>query len=135
MTGWLVDTSALMRLGDSPDAIEWASRIDRGLLRISTLTLLEVGYSARTASDLRGSARRPPLSLMPVEYLTPSIEDRAVHVQLLLADRGLHRAPSVPDLIAAAAELSGLCVLHVDKDFHVIAGLTGQSVERLATRA
>jgi predicted nucleic acid-binding protein len=53
---------------------------------------------------------------------------------LLLADSGLHRAPSVPDLlIAATAELAGLSVLHVDKDFDVIAGITGQVVERLVT--
>ncbi len=57
-----------------------------------------------------------------------------MEVQLLLADRGLHRAPSVPDLlIAATAELAGLSVLHVDKDFDVIAGVTGQVVERLVT--
>jgi len=136
LTGWLVDKSALVRLGDSPDATEWASRIDRGLVRLTSLTLLEVGYSARTAEDLRGGVRRPPLSSMPAVHLTPPIEDRAVQVQLLLADRGLHRAPSVPDLlIAAAAELTGLCVLHVDKDFDIIASVTGQPVERLATRA
>jgi predicted nucleic acid-binding protein len=69
---------------------------------------------------------------MPVEYMTPAIEDRAVEVLTLLADRGQHRAPSVPDLIiAATAELAGLTVLHVDKDFDVIADVTGQSVERL----
>jgi predicted nucleic acid-binding protein len=55
---------------------------------------------------------------MPVEYLTPAIEDRAVEVLTFLADRGQHRAPSVPDLIiAATAELTGLTVLHCDKDF------------------
>lgn len=69
---------------------------------------------------------------MPVEYMTPAIEDRAVEVLTLLADRGRHRAPSVPDLIiAATAELAGLTVLHLDKDFDVIADVTGQSVERL----
>ena len=72
---------------------------------------------------------------MPVEYLTPAIEDRAVEVLALLADRGQHRAPSVPDLIiAATAELAGLTVLHLDKDFDVIADVTGQSVERLNVR-
>jgi len=74
----------------------------------------------------------PPLSAMPVEYLTPAIEDRAVEVQLLLAGQGQHRAPSIPDvLIAATAELAGLTVLHLDKDFELIAGITGQSTERL----
>ena len=64
---------------------------------------------------------------MPVEYLTPAIEERAVEVLTLLPDRGQHRAPSVPDLIiAATAELAGLTVLHHDKDFDLIAGVTGQ---------
>ena len=70
---------------------------------------------------------------MPVEYLTPVIEDRAVEVLTLLADRGQHRALSIPDLIiAAAAELAGLTILHLGKDFEVIAQITGQPVERLA---
>jgi len=69
---------------------------------------------------------------MPVEYLTPAAEQRAVDVQMALADQGLHRAPPVLDLlIAAVAERSGLTVLHLDKDFDLIAEVTGQSVERL----
>jgi predicted nucleic acid-binding protein len=70
---------------------------------------------------------------MPVEYLTPAIEDRAVEILALLADRGQHRAPSLPDLIiAATAELASLTVLHLDNDFEMIADITGQSVERLS---
>ena len=70
---------------------------------------------------------------MPVEHLTPAIEDRALEVQLLLADRGQHRAPSIPDLlIAATAEKVGLTVLAADKDFALIAAITGQSIEALA---
>lgn len=133
MTTWLIDKSALVRLAASADAREWAVRVERGLVRISTVTRLEVGYSARSGADLRAELQRPPLSSMPVEYLTPAIEDRAVEVLTLLADRGQHRAPSVPDLIiAATAELAGLTVLHLDKDFQVIADLTGQPVERLS---
>jgi predicted nucleic acid-binding protein len=132
VTSWLIDKSALVRLAASPDAAEWAGRIERGLVRITTVTRLEVGYSARSGRDLRAGLQRPPLSSMPVEYLTPAIEDRAVEVLTLLADRGQHRAPSIPDLIiAATAELAGLVVLHLDKDFEVIADITGQPVERL----
>ena len=121
-----------MRLAASPDAAEWAARIERGLVRITTVTRLEIGYSARSGPDLRSGLQRPPLSSMPVEYLTPAIEDRSVEVLTLLADRGQHRAPSIPDLIiAATAELAGLTVLHLDKDFEVIADITGQPVERL----
>ena len=134
MTNWLIDKSALVRLGASPDAGQWARRIERGLVRITTVTRLETGYSARSGPDLRAGLQRPPLSSIPVEYLTPAIEDRAVEVLALLADRGQHRAPSIPDLIiAATAELAGLTVLHLDKDFDIIAQITGQPMERLAT--
>jgi predicted nucleic acid-binding protein len=132
MTAWLIDKSALVRLAASPDAADWTSRIQRGLVRVSTVTRLEVGYSARSADDLRASRASPPLASLPVEYLTPAIEGRAVEVQGRLADRGQHRAPSIPDLlVAATAELAGLTVLHVDKDFELIATLTGQPTERV----
>jgi hypothetical protein len=134
VTTWLIDKSALVRLAASPDAAEWASRIERGLLRITTVTRLEVGYSARTGTELRNGLRQPPLASMPVEYLTPAIEDRALEVLSLLADRGQHRAPSIPDLIiAATAELAGLTVLHQDKDFDIVADVTGQPMERLGS--
>ena len=130
---WLIDKSAYARLGRSPDDQTWASRIDRGLVRITTLTRLELGYSARTAADWRVELDVAPLAAMPIQYLTPAIEDRAVEVQLLLADRGQHRAPSIPDLmVAATAELAGLIVLHFDKDFDLITEVTGQPIERLA---
>jgi predicted nucleic acid-binding protein len=132
VTSWLIDKSALVRLAQSDDAAEWASRIQRGLVRITTVTRLEVGFSARSAEELRASVVRPPLASMPVEYLTPSIEDRAVAVQGALADRGQHRAPSIPDLLnAATAELAQLTLLHLDQDYELIADLTGQPVERL----
>lgn len=97
------------------------------------MTLLEVGYSARSAADLSTVLSTPPLVAMPVEYFTPSVEERAVEVQRLLAERGHHRAPSIPDLlIAAAAELNRRTILHLDKDFELIAELTGQPTERLS---
>lgn len=137
MTSWLLDKSAFVRLelDQVADAEMWKARIDRGLVRISTITRLELGYSVRTGTEGREGFRQPPLSLMPVERITPAIEDRAEEVQMLLADRGQHRAPSIPDLlIAATAEKAGLTVLAVDKDFDLIAGITGQSVETLVLR-
>jgi predicted nucleic acid-binding protein len=129
---WLIDKSALVGLGTSPDAGEWADRIGRGLVHITTVTLLEIGYSARNARDLRNSSGEPPLSLMPVEYLTPKMEQRAMEVQASLADLGQHRAPGISDLlIAATAERACHTVLHLDKDFEIIASVTGQPTERL----
>lgn len=132
MTTWLIDKSALVRLAGSPESSQWAERLDRGLVRIATVTLLEVGFSARSGAELRAASRQVPLAAMPREHSTPAVEDRALDVQLALAERGLHRAPSVPDLlVAAAAELGGLVVLHLDKDFELVAEVTGQPVERL----
>lgn len=103
---WLIDKSALVRLTDSPDMEIWSNRIERGLVHITGVTRLEVGFSAECGEIARREFREPPLSAMPVEYLTPRIEDRALEVQTLLADRGHHRGPSIPDLlIAATAEL------------------------------
>jgi predicted nucleic acid-binding protein len=134
VTTWLIDKSALVRLARSLDAHEWANRIERGLVRISNVTRLEVGFSGRSAEDIRDGMTRPPLARMPVEYLTPAMEDRALEVQLILAGRGEHRAASIPDLlVAATAELGQLTVLHVDKDFELIAHATGQPVERLGS--
>jgi hypothetical protein len=136
VTSWLVDKSAYVRLqlGQVPNRNEWSVRIGRGLVRLSAITRLELGYSARSGEAGRREFASPPLSLMPVEHLTPAIEDRALEVQMLLADRGQHRAPSIPDLlIAATAEKAGLTVLAADKDFSLIAAITGQPIETLAT--
>ena len=132
MTTWLVDKSALARIGMSPDAAAWTSRAERGLLAISTVTRLELGYSARSGAELQHQLSSPPMSVLVLDYLTPAIESRAIEIQIILAERGLHRAPSIPDLlIAAAAEIGKRTVLHVDKDFELIAEVTGQPVERL----
>ncbi len=129
---WLIDKSALVRLGESPEREQWAERIQRGLVRIATVTVLEAGYSARSAADLEEVLHRPPVAMMPVEYVTPAAENRAVVVLEELAARGMHRAPSIPDLVVAAvAEQARLVVLHLDKDFELIAEVTGQAVQRL----
>ena len=135
VTSWLVDKSAYVRMqaGQAAGIAEWNSRIERGLMRLSAVTRLELGFSARSGELGREAFGLPPLSLMPIEHLTPAMEDRAFEVQMLLADRGQHRAPSIPDLlIAATAEMAGLTVLAVDKDFDLIAEITGQPVETLA---
>ena len=135
VTGWLIDKSAYVRMqsGQAANMDEWNDRIRRGLVRLSTITRLELGFSVRSGTAGREAFGLPPLLFMPIEYLTPAIEDRAWEVQMLLADRGQHRAPSVPDLlIAATAEKLGLSVLAIDKDFGLIAQITGQQVHTLA---
>jgi len=38
-----------------------------------------------------------------IAHVTPAMEDRALEVQMVLADRGHRRAPSIPDLLIAAS--------------------------------
>lgn len=135
VTSWLIDKSAYVRLqsGRAADVDAWNRRIERGRVRLSAITRLELGFSARSGAAGREAFKRPPLALMPLESVTPAMEDRAWEVQMLLADRGQHRAPSIPDLlIAAIAEKAGHTVLAVDKDFDLIAEITQQPVEWLA---
>lgn len=129
---YLIDKSALVRLPRLPERAHWDAQISRGLVRIATVTLLEVGFSAQSATGHVDALDRPPVARMPVEYCTPAAERRCVEVQRILAARGQHRAPSVPDLlIAAIAEVAGLTILHVDKDFDLVAAVTGQPVASL----
>jgi predicted nucleic acid-binding protein len=52
---------------------------------------------------------------------------RALQLQQLLAEPGQHRALSLVDaLVAAVAETRKLTVLHYDRDFELVADITGQ---------
>ena len=53
VTNWLIDKSALYRINDADD--EWLPRIQRGRVRISTVTLLEIGFSTRNGTDHRSA--------------------------------------------------------------------------------
>ncbi len=123
----LVDTSALKRLGnlDVRAAIEQLATA--GVLGRATICDLEIGYSARNATEwdrLVGS-----LDAFVAVETTAAHVHRALHVQRLLAQRS-QRGRKIPDLlVAAAAEDHGLTVLHYDADFDLIAEHTGQRCE------
>ena len=129
---WIIDKSAYVRLGLSPDFDVWSDRISRGLVHMTTVTRLEIGYSMRSAAEL-SSELDGMLGFIVNVCTPPRAEDRAVEVQRLLTERGHHRGLSIPDLlIAGAAEELGHTVLHLDSDFDLVAAITGQPIERLA---
>lgn len=129
---WLIDKSALVKLAASPDRDLWIAQAHQGAIHVAAVTVLELGYSVRSADEHAQLTSRPPLSTLPVEHSSAAIEQRALIIQGLLAQRGHHRAPSVADLIiAATAELLGLAVLHHDKDFELISDVTGIAQTRL----
>lgn len=130
---WLIDTSAYARLNQSPDQEKWLERIERGLVSLATVTALEIGYSFTNAKQAQRQLDDGLLGYFGQDYMTPAVENRAREVQLTLLANGTHRAASVADLlVAASAEIYGRRVLHVDRDFDLIAAVTGQQVERLA---
>jgi len=102
--------------------------LEAGEAATCTIIDLEVLYSARNHQDHRRIRRLRELAYSRVP-LTEEIFQRAIEVQGELAKSGRHRVP-IPDLIiAAAAELNDLVVLHYDADFDRIAEVTRQPVE------
>jgi predicted nucleic acid-binding protein len=91
-----------------------------------------VGYSTRNAQEDE-RVIRDFFRAYDVEWTSAAARRRAVDVQYLLAERGQHRSAGVADLlVAATAEDAGLTVLHYDRDFELIADVTGQPVEWVA---
>lgn len=130
---WLVDKSALIRFSQSPDIALWSERVSRGLVRMSSITMMELAYSFRSPREASTAVQGMPLRAIPVEYLGQKAEVRAQHIQWQLLADSQHRGVSVPDLlIAASAELSGHTLLHLDRDFELIARHSSQRLERLA---
>lgn len=103
--------------------------IEVGAVATCGVVDLEVLFSARDAHELAAVRAERELAFDRVD-MTQSDFDRAADVLLRLAQLGLHRAVSLPDLlIGAAAERAKLTVLHYDKDFDVLRRVTGQPTE------
>ncbi len=125
---YLIDKSALARMHLEPVRQRLAPIIEAGEAATCAIIDLEVLYSARSHRDHETIRQRRVLAYGKVR-LTEEIFERAIAVQGELAKSGRHRVP-IPDLIiAAAAELAGLAVLHYDRDYDLIAETTGQSAE------
>jgi predicted nucleic acid-binding protein len=123
----LVDTSVLTRLGRGAVRTAIESLAAAGQVARAGISDLEVGFSARNLGEW--TRLTSALAAFPLIETDATHVRRARQVQRLLASRGL-RGRKVPDLlIAAAAETSGLAVLHYDADFDVISRVTGQPCE------
>jgi predicted nucleic acid-binding protein len=124
----LIDTSAFNRLMrcSEPDLYGWREARDAGLLAICDITELEIGRAAGSPSQ-----RAVVIGLLGDMFAwcpTPDgVMRRARQVQDGLAATAQHQGPGAIDLlVAATAELSGLTLLHYDKDFQTIARNTQQ---------
>lgn len=127
----LLDNSAFARMlikDGVRDAL--APRLAAGELAICGVLRLEAGYSARNGNEHMKLQRA--MGALPNIPIEPADWDRAIEVQFALARAGTHRGVTLPDLLTAAVgERTGLVVLHVDKDYDLIAKVTKQTVERV----
>jgi predicted nucleic acid-binding protein len=106
-----------------------------GQVATCDMVRLELLYSARNATEF--TSLRIELDALPNCEIGVDHWQRALEVYERLAGQGglHHRAVRHPDLlIAAAAEDSGIPVLHYDEDYDRIAAITGQEVRWLAPR-
>jgi predicted nucleic acid-binding protein len=100
---------------------------------VCPITELEFFFSARSAQD-RGDLvgdLRSAFDWVPVHDRAYA---RAWEVQGDLTALGKHRGAGPVDLVVAAtAELFGMTLLHHDRDFATIAGVTGQALRWYGT--
>ncbi|OGQ18719.1 MAG: hypothetical protein A2138_03880 [Deltaproteobacteria bacterium RBG_16_71_12] len=123
---YLADKSALARLKHEAVAARLGPIF--GDLATCTVADLEILYSAKTHKDLV-DVLRERRSLHQLATSQADF-DRAVDVLERLARRGQHRAAGIPDLlVAAVAERHSVTLLHYDRDFDLIAAVTGQDTE------
>ena len=130
---YLIDKSALARMPLEPVGRRLASIIEAGEAATCDIIELEVLYSARSREDYERTRKRRALSYHSIPITGETLQ-RALAIQSELARIGHHRV-AIPDLIiAAAAEAAGLTILHYDRDYEVIAKVTGQAVEWVVER-
>lgn len=139
MAAYLADTSAWMlsRRKDAPVTLRqsFAGLITAGRVATCGPVRWELLHNARNGAEYK--ALREDLEALDQAPFDTADWERAMEIGQALADKGgsLHRAPSMPDaMIAVAAERAGLTVLHYDKDFDLIAGVTGQPCEWIAPK-
>lgn len=104
-------------------------RLEKQQLATCLPFLLEAGYSARSAGDLRAMMAR--IELLPRVAVDEGVERLALAAQQALADVGHHRLPPSDLMIAACAHRAGTGVLHYDRDYDLIAEHTDLIFESL----
>lgn len=122
---YLADTSTIVRLRRAGDVQpRWLDAIKAGL--VGVCSVVEAELTRAVASKADHDLLRSQLQTLFTWHPMPDTSWRFVEqTQHELVSRGLHKGPSVVDLlVAATAEAWGLTVLHVDADFDTIARVT-----------
>lgn len=130
----LADTSAWStRAKDAALRAEFDARVHVGRIATCDMVVFELLWATRDHGQF--AVVREDLGALRAVPMGDRVWRRALDVFELLAQRGPlhHRQVGIADLlIAAAAEIAELPLLHYDHHFEVVAELTGQPVEALA---
>ena len=128
---YLIDTSGLFRILQEQHRQAWADQLTSGVIATCPVVELEFLFSARSRAD-RAEKRRMLQAVFGWVSMSDNAYERADEVQKALTERGQHRSAGPVDLlIAATAERERLILLCDDKDFEVVASVTGQPVRRV----
>jgi hypothetical protein len=128
---FLADSSAVIRILTGKAGPEWIDAVTAGTIAICAPVELEL------LRDTAANTRRPQIQrLLRSTYAwTPVPEDcweKALEVQDQLAATSQHSGASVVDLIVAVTAIrSRLILLHDDRDYEVIARMTGLRTARI----
>lgn len=130
---YLADKSAYEQQRHSPDADGVLRTLAaEGALAMCETVALELLYSARSPRNYE--QRHRDLQALPWLAVSHAVMQRTLDLQRRLAHTGRHRRP-LPDLIVAATALEhGATVLHYDRDFDLIAEVTGQPTRWIIPR-
>jgi predicted nucleic acid-binding protein len=130
---FLLDTSALVRLlRDEAVRSRWGQQITAGLVAVCPIVELELLYTARSVNH-RAELQNLVAAAFAWVSMPERVFARAADVQSVLTQQGQHRSAGAVDLlIAAAAELNSLTLVHYDRDFDQVTRASGQAAVWLA---
>ena len=131
----LFDTGAWTWVRDRrfPELASWFNgAVEAGLVLVCDLVILELTRLAPNERRAREIADR--LAAFEAIPMPGALWSRARRTQLELATNGDHRrVPPADLLLASAAEEAGVTLIHYDRDYERIAGVSGLRHEWLAS--
>ncbi|MGW9209584.1 PIN domain-containing protein [Embleya sp. NPDC055664] len=131
---YLIDTSALVRYFRRQVARRWDDLIGAGRVGLCEPIRLEYLRAVGHMADFH-QADHFLTEMFPYYVVPDSVWSDSADLQRDLAGPSWHRGASFADFaVAVTARHHGLTLLHLDRDFEVIAKVTGQPVRRIDAR-
>jgi predicted nucleic acid-binding protein len=131
---WTFEHVTPVEFEDAEVSDQFVSMLEDGEIATCDIVRFELLWSTQHTESF--TSLRRDLDMLRDVPIGKRVWRRALDVFELFAAEGPlhHRQVKIPDLlVAAAAEIAELPVLHYDRDFEAIAAVTGQPVRALAS--